>query len=156
MASFKTRIINILVQSAALLSRGMTMGARVAAFDAENRVLLVRHQYLPGWYFPGGGVDSGETMAEAARRELAEETGYGCGPDVALLSMHLNRGGTGRDHVGLFKVSLTDQDPNWKRPALEISDLQLFALDALPDDVSPATLRRLQEIAGEAEPDPYW
>ncbi len=156
MAVLKTRIINRLVQSAALVTRGMTLGARVAAFDGENRVLLVRHQYLPGWYFPGGGVDAGETMAEAARRELSEETGYGCGPDVTLLSMHLNRVGTGRDHVGFFKVRLTEQDPNWKRPAIEIADLQLFAPDALPDDVTPATERRLRELAGEVEPDPYW
>ncbi len=159
MASFKARFINFLVQSGAFLSRlsrGMASGVRVTAFDAENRAFLVRHQYLTGWYFPGGAVESGETIAEAARRELVEETGYGYGPDVTLLSLHLNRGGTGRDQVGLFKVSLLEQDPNWIRPALEISDLQLFALDALPDDVSPATLRRLKEIAGEGEPDPYW
>ncbi|SDR33963.1 NUDIX domain-containing protein [Pseudovibrio sp. Tun.PSC04-5.I4] len=156
MASLKTQLINRVVQSGALLTRGMTLGVRVAAFTADNRVLLVRHQYLPGWYFPGGGVDTGETLAEAARRELMEETGYGCKPDVALLSMYFNRGGTGRDHVGFFKVELTEQDYAWKRPKLEIAEVQLFALDALPEGVSPATLRRLEELAGRVVPDPYW
>ncbi len=79
MAGLKTRIVNRLVQSAALVTRGMTLGARVAAFDDENRVLLVRHQYLPGWYFPGGGVDAGETMAEAARRNFRRKPDMGAG-----------------------------------------------------------------------------
>ena len=44
--------------------------------DAE--VLLVRHEKAGRsyWLVPGGGVDAGETMVEAATRELLEETGY--------------------------------------------------------------------------------
>lgn len=30
------------------------------------------------WFTPGGGVELGETTAEAAKRELAEETGFEC------------------------------------------------------------------------------
>ncbi|MFY8153424.1 MAG: DNA mismatch repair protein MutT, partial [Hyphomicrobiales bacterium] len=39
------------------LMRGMTVGVRVAAFDAVGRVFLVKHTYTPGWYLPGGAVD---------------------------------------------------------------------------------------------------
>jgi len=52
----------------------------VLALTQEGRVLLVR-QYRPvveafTLELPSGHVDPGESPAEAARRELAEETGY--------------------------------------------------------------------------------
>ena len=50
--------------------------ARVLLLDPDGRVLLIAH--LPGdgrtvWTAPGGGLDPGETHAEAAVRELREE-----------------------------------------------------------------------------------
>jgi ADP-ribose pyrophosphatase YjhB (NUDIX family) len=46
--------------------------------DDAGRLLLVRRGQPPAtgtWTLPGGRVESGESPAEAARREVAEETG---------------------------------------------------------------------------------
>ena len=51
----------------------------VGAIAVDNdRLLLVRRGQAPGygeWSVPGGRVETGETLAEAVVRELAEETG---------------------------------------------------------------------------------
>jgi len=58
------------------------LAARVLILDAAGRVLLfrggdpARPQDGEWWFTPGGGVEPGESLAAAARREIHEETGY--------------------------------------------------------------------------------
>lgn len=138
-----------------LLRRPMTLGTRVAVFDERGRVLLVRHTYVPGWHFPGGGVERGETAGESLVRELAEEAGIEPLEAPLLVSTHLNRNASPRDHV-LFHVCR-----NWRRlrefrPDREIAEAGFFDLSNLPDGTVAATRQRLAELAGEAEISPYW
>jgi ADP-ribose diphosphatase len=54
--------------------------AVMMAVDERKRILLVRQYRLPAdkylWELPAGKLDPGEKPLQAAKRELAEETGY--------------------------------------------------------------------------------
>ena len=51
------------------------LGCSAAIFDNAGRVLLTKRTDNGQWCLPGGGVDSGESVAEAVIREVFEETG---------------------------------------------------------------------------------
>jgi ADP-ribose pyrophosphatase len=73
--------------------------AAVVALTEQNEVLIVR-QFRPAvehetFELPSGLIDPGETPAEAARRELLEETGYEAGELEVLGSMEPDVGRLG-------------------------------------------------------------
>ncbi|TQN41850.1 8-oxo-dGTP pyrophosphatase MutT (NUDIX family) [Blastococcus colisei] len=79
--------------------------ARVVVLDPSDRVLLLGARLSdpavpPGdvlfWYTPGGGVEDGEGVRDAAVRELAEEIGFVAAPSALEGPVWLRR------HVGVF------------------------------------------------------
>jgi 8-oxo-dGTP pyrophosphatase MutT (NUDIX family) len=58
--------------------------ARLLVVDPDDRVLLFSSANADGgtwWFTPGGGIHRGETVTQAAVRELSEETGFACAED---------------------------------------------------------------------------
>lgn len=147
------RAVRPLVHAWGRLTRGMVLGVRVVITDREGRIALVRHAYEPGWHFPGGGVERGETAADAARREAREEAG--CDPEaLTLIGVFNNERRVPGDHVLLYRAS------GWTACAFdagpEIAERGWFDPAAASQIGSPATRRRLAEIFGGAPADPYW
>jgi 8-oxo-dGTP pyrophosphatase MutT (NUDIX family) len=51
------------------------LGCSAAIFDENGRVLLTKRQDNGQWCLPSGGLEPGESAAEACEREALEETG---------------------------------------------------------------------------------
>jgi ADP-ribose pyrophosphatase YjhB (NUDIX family) len=125
-------------------SRSVTLGVRGVACDEAGRVLLVRHTYTKGWHLPGGGVEHRETAADAVVREMAEEGGVQAVSTPRLIGFYANHANFANDHIALYRID------SWrpcapKRDA-EIAERNFFPIDALPEDITPGTRRRIAEI----------
>jgi ADP-ribose pyrophosphatase YjhB (NUDIX family) len=136
-------------------TRGMTLGVRALVVDGEGRIFLVKHSYVRGWHLPGGGVEAGETLAEALARELREEGNIEVAEPPRLHGMFLNDRDSGRDHVALFVVR------NFRQSAAPVPDHEItahgfFAVEALPDDTTAATRARIVEVIGGAPVNERW
>ena len=137
------------------VSRGMTLGVRGAVLNEAGEVLLVRHTYTPGWHLPGGGVEPGETLAEALGKELREEANVVLTNPAVLHGLFLSCESSQRDHVAVFIIrDFTRSAP--KTPDLEIAEASFFALSALPEGTTPGTRRRLAEITAGVPVDGRW
>ena len=136
-------------------ARAMTLGVRALVIDEEGRVFLVKHSYVSGWHLPGGGVEAGETIAEALARELQEEGNIEMMAAPQLHGLFFNDRDSRRDHVALFVVRAFRQAAA-PVPDHEIVAHGFFALDALPNDTTAATRARIIEVLGGAPVSERW
>jgi ADP-ribose pyrophosphatase YjhB (NUDIX family) len=146
----RQRHIRLLLKFA--LQRGQHV---LAALDAEERVLLVRHSYVPGWHFPGGGVERGEDVLTSLKRELQEEANVSLAGAPILHGIFHQSSGAGRDHVVVYVVRAFVQTGP-RAPDREILEARFFGRDALPEATTRATLSRLGEVFGRAPVSPVW
>ena len=104
-------------------------------------MVLVRHSYEPGWFFPGGGVKRKENVATAVRREALEEVGGTLG-ELELFGLYANLRGPTSDHITLFVCHEFELNG---RSDDEIAEVKFFPLDQLPENIGWGTRRRIEE-----------
>ena len=110
--------------------------ARVLLLDGEGRVLL-QNCFDPAagpdpswWNTPGGGLDEGESSAQAGARELLEEIGLRVGPDDLGDVVHTRLtefsfdGQDYRQSEEYFLVQVDAHDP----APTAVSDLELVSV----------------------------
>jgi 8-oxo-dGTP pyrophosphatase MutT (NUDIX family) len=123
------------------LRGGDLHGCNALVFDGRGAVLLIRHSYHAPerWMLPGGGMRRGEPAAEAAVREVFEETGCRMlAPRPFAVDLTPLAGC--RDHVHLVAGHTSDLP----RPdGREIIAAHFFSLADLPGETSDTALRRI-------------
>jgi ADP-ribose pyrophosphatase YjhB (NUDIX family) len=139
------------------LARPMVVGVRAIVVDADDRVLLVRHSYgRRVWYLPGGGAKRGETLAQAAARELEEETGVRARPGALTLhGVFTNLRQHKTDHIAVY-LAPAGTWVDVHHGAAEIAERGFFPLAALPPETSPGTRRRLAELTNDEARGTTW
>jgi len=136
------------------LFRLPSRGVKVMLFNDSDELMLIRNSYGRSDLFvlPGGGVRPFEAPEKAAKREVREE--LGCEIDrLAPLSTHFSAAEGKRDTIHLFAahaVGLPSPDN------FEVEEARYFSLDALPPNISAATLRRIDEWLGRRKKDGTW
>lgn len=127
------------------IARPETIGARAVVFDEAGALVLVRHGYEAGLYLPGGGVKRGEPPQAAVLRELAEEVGVTAWSSIEPFAAYRSEREGKRDTIHLFVV----RGARLERSASpEIVEIVRCDPAELPQDLSPATRRRLAEVLG--------
>ncbi|WP_377839935.1 NUDIX domain-containing protein [Bosea sp. UC22_33] len=153
--SFAQRALTRLLHVYFRFARGMTFGVRAVVLNERGEVFLIRHTYVPGWHFPGGGVEVGETAELSLERELSEEAGIAPTARPVLHGLFFNRRISRRDHVAVY-ILREFRVEHVKQPDREIAEAGFFPLDNLPQGTTPATRRRLAEIMSGQPPAKEW
>jgi ADP-ribose pyrophosphatase YjhB (NUDIX family) len=132
--------------------RPLTLGVRAVMVDPGERIALIRHTYTEAWYLPGGGVKKGESFETALHRELREEVGLADAAIERLLGVYHSRKEGKDDHIVIFVVRVTPEQAAalCEADAMEVEELRWFPVEALPENVSPATARRIAEYLSGA------
>jgi 8-oxo-dGTP diphosphatase len=113
----------------------LTVDIAIVTREARPKVLLIRRKNKPfagSWALPGGFVNENERLADAARRELREETGI----VTADVEQVYTAGDPGRDPRGwtVSVVYLAQVNPVDVRPqaADDAAEVAWYPLDELP------------------------
>lgn len=126
-------------------------GAGAVVVDEQQRVLLIwRHRFITdawGWEIPIGGIQPGESPADAASREVEEETGWRPGPMRPLTVVHPTPGISDSQHTiyradGATRIGAPAED--WEAERIEwvpLADVpQLVARQEIVSGTSMAAL----------------
>ena len=134
----------------------LRVNAAVLLRDPQGRILLEKRADCGMWGVPGGRVEPGESIADAARREIREETGL----DIRVIGLRAVYSGP-EDRIVTFAdavVQVIDVVVDGEVVSgdfvlsAESQAMEFFALSALPpaSAIIPPARRLLEDLASGA------
>ena len=112
-----------------------------SAVIRDGEILLTKRRDIEVWVLPGGHVDPGETVAQAAVREVREETGLQTTLDRLVGIYSAPRWHRGGDNVVLFAATHASGDLAPQES--EVADLGFFDPEQLPEPLAWWHKRRI-------------
>ncbi|HUH65546.1 MAG TPA: NUDIX hydrolase [Syntrophales bacterium] len=105
----------------------------IIELDNQGIILISRKNYPFGWALPGGFVDYGESLEDAAIREAKEEAGL----DVKLIGQFHTYSRPDRDprHHSISTVYIAKASGT-PRAADDAKEVGIFTKDALPSPIA--------------------
>lgn len=127
-----------------------TGGVRVIVLDDDNRILMVRqdHPERTVWMVPGGSIEEGESSAQAAVREVLEETGLEI--ETCGLIWHVEEvSERGQRFVNFFRAKVTGgelklgMDPEFSEENQVLAEIRFMTREEVAglENVYPEFLR---------------
>ncbi len=122
------------------------MAINVAVISG-GKILLTQREDFETWILPSGGVEEGETLAQAAVRETKEETGL----DVRLIRLvgvYSRLGNLSRGYVALFAAEPIGGEIRCQEG--ETIAVEWFDFASLPSPLSAGHSRRIEDAVSGA------
>jgi len=108
----------------------------------EGKVLLTKRTDFEVWCLPSGGVEEGESVAQAAIRETLEETGLQV-ELTGLVGIYSRIGTLSDVHAVVFTAKLVGGEI---KPQLgETLEVKFFALNEIPTELSFGHRQRIED-----------
>lgn len=127
------------------LFKPKTSGARAIILHEEN-VLLVKNINFKYWLLPGGMIDGKQTPEECLFRELKEGLDLSLNNFEYKLGEYFSEQEGKKDTIHVFIIKL---DSPFFKKQWELEDAKWFPLNLLPENIGPATKRRIEEYKTE-------
>mgnify|MGYP000057448100 CR=1 FL=1 len=135
------------------------VGVGVVAVDDSSRILLVKRKYPPGagkWSIPGGHLELGESISEAAVRELYEETGIKGDPigivNIDELVVYDDEGGI-KHHYVLIDVLVKPKNPlENAKPSSDALEIAVIPIkESLNLDITKTSRSLIEKLISRGE-----